>query len=147
MEVAKYGIFLFLGVTVLGTILIMGIMSFTSYSEDRKVSAILSCLGATNDEISEIYLNESLLNELLSLLISLVSSYFLSLGINAIVKKIVGLENLIDIPFLTFMNIPLLFPLLAIMLVLLLSSLITIVPITFSKRISLKEELKSLWLN
>lgn len=144
MEVAKYGIFLFLGITVLGTILIMGIMSFTSYSEDRKTSAILSCLGATNDEISEIYLNESLLNGFISITISLLSSYFISMGINALIKNIVGLENLIFIPFASLMNIPLFFPLLSVVICLLLCSVITIVPIAFSKRISLKEELKSL---
>lgn len=144
MEVAKYGIFLFLGITVLGTILIMGIMSFTSYSEDRKVSAILSCLGATNDEISEIYLNESLLNGFISISFSLFISYFLSIGINAIVKRIVGLDNLINIPFVSFLNIPFLFPIFALVIGLSLSAFITVIPIIFSKRISLKEELKSL---
>ena len=58
--------------------LIMGIMSFTSYSEDHKTSAILTCLGASNDEIKQIYLNESLLIGLISILFSLISSFGLS---------------------------------------------------------------------
>lgn len=144
MEVAKFGIFLFLGITILGTFLIMGIMSFTSYSEDRKTSAILTCLGATNDEISEIYLNESLLNGFISILISLGISYLLSKLINGIVERFVGLSNLIAIPFSSLFNIPYLFPLICVVAGLLICALITLIPISFSKKISLKEELKAL---
>ena len=124
--------------------LIMGIMSFTSYSEDHKTSAILTCLGASNDEIKQIYLNESLLIGLISILFSLISSFGLSYLINIIIGNLVGLKNLIAIPIYSFLNIPLLFPLLAIVIGLLFSMLVTIIPIAFSKKISLKEELQTL---
>ena len=144
MEVAKYGILIFLIITILGTILIIGIMSFTSYSEDHKTSAILTCLGASNDEIKQIYLNESLLTGMISILFSLVSSFGLSYLINYIINNLTGLTNLISIPIYSFLNIPFLFPLLAIACGLLFSALVTIIPITFSKKISLKEELQAL---
>ena len=144
MEVAKYGLILFLIVTLIGTILIMGIMAFTSYSEDHKTSAILTCLGATIDEISEIYLNESLLTGFLSLIVSTIASYLLSMGVNTLIYRFVGLKNLIAIPFYSFLNIPYLLPLLAIVSALLICSFVTLVPIHFSKRVSLKEELQSL---
>lgn len=144
MDVAKYGLTAFLIVALIGTICVMSIMAFASYSEDHKISAILSCLGASNSEIYEIYLNESFTTGFISLLISFVVSYFLSLGINQLIYGVVELENLINIPIFSFLNIPYLFPLLILLITTVLCFISTIVPILFSKRISLKEELQSL---
>ena len=144
MQVAEYGLLLFLVITVVGSILIIGIMSFTSYSEDHKISAILSCLGANESEICSIYLNESILNGFISILFSLGASYGLSLLINIIISKYIDLHNIIAIPFSSFLGIPFLFPLLSILIGLLVCILVTSIPVVFSKRISLKEELQSL---
>lgn len=144
MQVAEYGLIIFLIITVIGSVLIIGIMSFTSYSEDHKISAILSCLGASESEICSIYLNESIVNSFIALVISFGVSYGLSILANNLVSRFVDLQNLINIPFSSFLGIPLLFPLIFLILNLLICILVTSTPIVFSKRISLKEELQSL---
>lgn len=144
MEVAEYGVMLFLGITLFGAILIMGIISFTSYSEDHKSSAILTCLGASIDQIIDIYLNESLLVGLVSTALSLVASLALSFGVNFLVSKLINLQSIIVIPISSFLGIPYLFPIMVFFASLALCAVVTIVPILFSKKISLKEELQSL---
>ena len=144
MDVAKYGILLFLAIALIGTVLILGIISFTSYSEDRKKSAILASIGAKSSEIMDIYVNESLTVGLFSLALSLISSFFLARAINTIIEKYVDIKNLIDIPIRSLFNMPFLFPLIALIATLLVVTISTCIPIMFSKRISLKEELQSL---
>ena len=144
MQVAEYGLLMFLVITIIGSVLIIGIMSFTSYSEDHKTSAILSCLGASESEICSIYLNESIFNGFISIIISFVSSFGLSLLANFLISRFIDLQNVIAIPFSSFLGIPYLFPLLSLIVGLLVCILVTSTPIIFSKRISLKEELQSL---
>ena len=143
IDVAKYALLLFLGISVLGAVVITSIMAFTSYSEDRKVSAILSSLGAKDGEIHDIYLNESIISAILSTLFSLVLSIPVSKIVNSIIYKNVSVRNLIDIPFIKFMNVPLLYPLLFIAATIAVSAIATLVPIIFSKKNSIKGELQS----
>ena len=144
MQAAEYGLIIFLAITIVGSILIIGIMSFTSYSEDHKTSAILSCMGASESEIISIYLNESIINGFISLLLSFATSYGLSILANNLVSKFIDLQNVISVPFSSFLGIPFLFPLIFLILNLLICILATSIPIIFSKRVSLKEELQSL---
>lgn len=144
MEVAEYGLIVFLIITIVGSILIMGVLSFASYSEDHKKSAVLTCLGANNDEISDIYLNESVLVSTISVVLSLGASYLLSNLINNLIFNLVELKNLISIPFSSYFGIPLFFPLVLVVGGILVAALATLIPISFSKKIVLKEELQSL---
>lgn len=144
MEVAKYGLILFLSITIIGTILILGIMSYTSYSDDHKSSAILTCLGAKRKEISDIYLAENTLINLSSTIFSFLLSCGLSFLLNAIISSFIEIENVIVIPFSSLMGVPLFLIIAVLILVLLITLLVTNVPILFSKKINLKEELQSL---
>ena len=144
MDVAEYGLTAFLIVAVIGTICVMSIMSFASYSEDHKVSAILTCFGADNAEIYEIYLNESLSVGFFSLIFAFGSSLGLSILINQIINQLLELDNLISIPLFSFLNIPYFFPLLMLLFTIILCFVSTITPILFSKKVALKEELQSL---
>ena len=123
----------------------IGIMSFTSYSEDHKASAILTCLGASDTEISVIYLNESLVVGLISVVFSLIVSYGLSFLVNLLINKLVGVGNMVSLPIQSFMGYPYLLPIISIFGSLLLCFFVTAIPIVFSKRIPIKEELQSLW--
>lgn len=143
LNVAKYALILFLAVSVIGAILILSIVSFTNYSEDRKISAILTVLGAKNDSIQDIYLNESMMAGLISLIIGFVLSSPLSILVNKLISKLVPLVNPIRIPFASFLNIPFFYPIILVVATLLLVSIATLIPISFSKNNSLKLELKS----
>ena len=144
MDVAEYGLSAFLIVAGIGTLCVMSIMSFASYSEDHKVSAILTCFGADNSEIYEIYLNESFLIGFVALLFAFLASFGLSILINNLIFNLLELENLISIPLFTYLNIPYFFPLMMLIATIVISIISTVFPILFSKKIALKEELQSL---
>ena len=143
MSAATMGMELFLFIAIMGTGLILGIISFSSYSEDKKTSAILTCLGANKNEIFSIYAYENLSLGFIALGISLVISPLLMWGANILVESLTTFKNIIAIPFLSFLGIPLLFPLMLIAATLLICLLSTYIPLFFSKKISPKEELMS----
>lgn len=138
---ATMGMEMFLFIALLGTGLILGIISFSSYSEDKKTSAILTCLGANKASIFSIYFRENLFIGLISLLTSFILSPLLMLSTNHIVFSLTSFKDVIKIPFLSFLNVPLLFPILLIAFTFILCLVATYIPLFFSKRISPKEEL------
>ena len=144
LQVAEYGALLFLIISLVGTVLIISIISFTSLNEDREKSAILVTLGASSSNISDIYLGESLFTGLFSLLLSVPISLVLSSLINLIVYKFMDLKDLIIIPFIDFLGLKFIFPLLVLSGLVLLIIFSTLIPLRFAKRNSIKEELQSL---
>ena len=144
LSVAEYGVILFLVIAFVGALLILSIMSFTSFSEDHKKSAILSSIGASSDQIEEIYLQESMVNGFLSILLSVCISFGLMKLANILIYKYLDIKELIAIPFLEFLGIKFLFPLLIVLVVMLVVSFSTLIPISFSKRKSIKGELQRL---
>ena len=142
MSAAQYALFLFLGIGLAGTILILMIISFTNYSEDRKVSAILSSLGAKNSDIENIYISENLYSGLISLVLSFGLSIPFSILINHIIYRYLSVSNIIKIPFLSFANVPFFYPIFITVIVGGLIYISTLLPIKFSKRSSLSLELK-----
>lgn len=142
INAATTGMELFLIITLIGTALIMGIVSFSFYSEDKKTIAILSCLGAKMDNINDIYCIENMMIGLIAFLVSIILSPLLQLLINFIVFKMAGFSNIISIPFMRFIDIPFGLPLVIFVGTIFVSIVATMLPISFSKKISLKEELK-----
>ena len=55
------GVEVFLIIALVGSVLIVGLISFSSYSEDKKRSAILSCLGSDLYQIIDIYIYENIM--------------------------------------------------------------------------------------
>ena len=141
IEASCVGMELFLIIAMVGSCLIVGILSLSSYSEDRKNCAILSCLGATNSQIEDIYLSENLCIAIFSLTISFLVALLVVSPINKLIKAIFGMSNMIVIPYKSFLDIPYGLPLIIVGGIILLVSLATLIPIKLSKKISLKEEL------
>lgn len=144
LSVAEYGVILFLIIAFVGAFLILSIMSFTSFSEDHKKSAILSFIGASQDQIEEIYLQESMMNGFLSILLSICLSIGLMKLANMLIYQFLDIKNLIIIPFFKFLGIKFLFPLLIVLVVIIVVCFSTLIPISVSKRKSIKGELQSL---
>ena len=142
IKAATTGMELFLAITLVGTALIMGIVSFSYYSEDKKIIAILSCLGAKMDNINDIYCTENIMIGLIAFVVSIITAPLLQMLINLIIEKLAGFKGMVQIPFMKFLNIPFGLPLIVFVGTLFVASLSTITPIMFSKKISLKEELK-----
>ncbi len=142
INAATTGMEVFLIIALIGTSLIMGIVSFSFYLEDKKTIAILVCLGGKMSDINDIYCTENMMIGITAFVISITIAPLLQLLINWIVKSFSGFEQLIKIPLLTFMKIPLGLPLLVFASTIFISIISTLLPIAFSKKISLKEELK-----
>ncbi|MBQ6730300.1 MAG: ATP-binding cassette domain-containing protein [Bacilli bacterium] len=143
VNAASVGMEVFLGIALVGVVMILGIISFASYNEDIKDSAILLCYGATRDDIAMIYVFESIMVGIISVVVSFLVSVLITKPINLLIERFTSLINVINIPFLEFHNRTLLFPLLIIGATLFICVIATYLPIGFSKRISLKEELKA----
>ena len=143
VDAASVGMEVFLAIALVGMIMIIGIISFASYSEDVKDSAILLCLGAKREEITALYIFENFLLGLIGITTSFTISALLQSPINKLIEHFTSLIDIIDIPFASFHGHAFLFPLLIVIGALFTCLLATYLPITFSKRISLKEELQS----
>lgn len=143
VDAASIGMEIFLGIALVGVAMIIGIISYASYNEDIKDSAILLCLGARRDDIAVIYVIESMLLGLISVLLSFAIAVLVTKPVNLLIERYTSLTNIINIPFLSFKGHSLLFPLLILIIAMLICLISTYLPIGFSKKISLKEELKS----
>lgn len=143
VEAASVGMEIFLAIALVGVSMIIGIISFASYNEDIKDSAILLCLGAKRDDIALIYIAESMMLGLISILLSFVISVLLTKPINLLINKFTSLTDVIDIPLRRFYNHALFLPIILFIGTLLICILSTYLPIALSKKISLKEELKA----
>ena len=141
ISAACVGMDLFLVIALIGTAFILGIVSFSSYSEDKKNSAILSCLGAKKEEVFSVYLYENIAIGLISLGLAFLISPSLSMMANFIIFKFTSFANMITIPFMLFMGKKFLFPLIMFISTFFICMVSTYIPLFFSKKISLKEEL------
>ena len=143
VSAASIGMEIFLAIALVGIVMILGIISFASYNEDIKDSAILLCYGAKRDDIALIYVSESLILGLISVVISFILGFALTGPINLLIGRFTSLINPIHIPFKNFLGHSYLFPLLIVGATMFVCFLATYLPIGFSKKISLKEELKA----
>ena len=143
VEAASIGMEVFLVIALVGVAMIIGIISFASYNEDIKDSAILLCLGARRDDVALIYIIESIFLGIISVFLSLIIAILLTKPINILIHRFTSLIDVIDIPFSRFFNHALLLPIIIFVGTILICILSTYLPIAFSKKISLKEELKA----
>ncbi|MBE6136114.1 MAG: ATP-binding cassette domain-containing protein [Erysipelotrichaceae bacterium] len=138
------GVELFLIIAIIGTILIVGLISFSSYSEDKKRSAILTCLGADLFQIIDIYVNENIMIVAISLLLSFSLLIPIKNLANYLLFQLIKIDNIVVLPSSISQNIALPY---SYYLALIIASIIvvilsTFIPIVFSKRIAVNEELR-----
>lgn len=142
VDASTKGMSVFLIISIIGVILIIGILSFFSYTQDRKQSAVLSSLGASRNDIISIYLFENLIVGLLSFLLSILLSFPLVKLADHLLFKFIGINGMINFPnnIISKFKYDYFFLLLIGMIVIVLIS--TYIPIIFSKKISISKELK-----
>lgn len=142
IKASTAGMELFLAIAIIGIILILGIISYFSYFQDRKRSAILSALGASRWAISKIYLYENLLIGLFSYFVTIIMSFPLTILVNNIVKKITNLSNLVRTPYYLLTRFKYDYLLILLVAIIIIIFISTYLPILFSKKISIAKELK-----
>ena len=119
VDAASIGMEIFLAIALVGVAMIIGIISYASYNEDIKDSAILLCLGAKRDDIALIYVIESMLLGLISVVLSFIIAILVSKPVNLLIERYTSLINIINVPFISFLGHTLLFPLLILIITML----------------------------
>ena len=133
---------LFVGITLLGLALILGMATLSSIVAGRKETAILYVLGARRREIRAIYVCESCALCLGSAAISLLFSPLAQMIANHFLRLQFDVAELISIPYQNYFGVPL-FPILAVLgFALVLGLLSSLLPFAFARRVSIAGELR-----
>ena len=138
------GVELFLIIALVGSVLIVGLISFSSYSEDKKRSAILSCLGSDLYQIIDIYIYENIMIISFSLIIAVLLLFPLKMFANSMLFNLIGIKDIVSLPsyIAPSINLPYSYYLVLIIASIIVITLSTVLPILFSKKISVIEELR-----
>lgn len=129
-------------IAFVGINLILGMISLSSFLQNRKNAAILTCLGSRNSSIYKIHLLENYIIIAISFWLSLVFSDYLQKFLNPLLSKKFSLSNLIDIPFENFLNIRFGLIIFLAVAVVVISTLFTIIPMVFYRHGYITEELR-----
>lgn len=133
---------IFICIAFLGVNFILGMISLSTFIENKKNTAILTCLGSRNSSIYNLYLSENFLIVVVAYLLSIILSYFSQDKLNSILFNKFGLNGLISIPFLKWCNIQFGLVIISFLIAFVFSILFTIVPIIFYRKLSLSDELR-----
>ena len=138
----KDALLFFLIIGFVGVLFILGMISLSNFLENKKQSAILTCLGARNKSISSIYLTYNSIITLTSLVFAFLISILSQSSLNSLINSKFGLDNLISIPISTFLGIPFGFIIIVLLVALISTFLFTVLPILAYKNFSISEELR-----
>lgn len=117
-------------------------LAYHSYLQKRKESAILSSLGARESDLKTLYQLEQAFNGIISSVLALVLSFPLEILISFYLSNKFSLKNLINIPYMSFLGVPI-FPIVVVFLFsFLISSLGSYIPFIISRKKNLVEELR-----
>ena len=109
----------------------------------KKNAAILSILGADDEDIEKIFVRPKIY---LSIIASSLS-FFLALGVtyifNCIFFNVFGVNNLLTIPLLSYLDIPFFLPIIIYLLSIILCYLSTKIPLLYHRKNALYLELAS----
>lgn len=138
----KDALIFFLIIGFIGVLFILGMISLSNFLENKKQSAILTCLGARTGSISLTFLFYNLIISLSAFALSIGLSFLCMSSLNLLIQKSFGLSNLItnclDIKFF----FPYGFLAVSLAVVILSTVLFTLVPIFAYKNFSISEELR-----
>lgn len=132
----------FLIIGVVSVFFIMGSLAFSSFMRRKKEAALLWALGARKNDVTSLFLSESVFLSLLSAFGALSIAYPAQRLLAAFLYAKTKVAGLIEIPWRTFLGIPL-FPIIGILLFSILTPLIGAgLPLWRAKRTNLVEELR-----
>ena len=138
----KDALFFFLIIGSVGVLFILGMVSLSNFLENKKQSAILTCLGAKTSSISRIYLFYNLVISFIGFAFGLLISLLMESSMNSLIEYKFGLTNLITIPTGSFLGIKFGFILMIFIISVVSTILFTILPILVYKNFSISDELR-----
>ena len=135
----------FSGIAFIGINFILGMISLSSFLQNRKNTAIMTCLGSRNSSIYNLHLYENYIVIAVSFLISLFLAYFAQNKLNPYLSSKFSLSNLITIPFETFYGLRYGLIIILSAVVVICSTLFTMVPMLIYRHGFITEELRDEW--
>lgn len=133
---------IFVIIAFAGINFILGMISLSTFLEQRKNTAILTCLGARNSSIYNLHLLENFLVIFLSYFCSIFLSTFLETKLNGIIYEKFTLQNLISIPLKSFYGIPFGLVFLLGSIAIICSTIFTLTPMMIYRHNSITDELR-----
>lgn len=133
---------IFVIIAFAGINFILGMISLSTFLEEKKNTAILTCLGARNSSIYSLHLSENFIVIFLSYFSSTFLSIFLESKLNEIIYDKFTLQNLISIPLNSYYGIPYGLILLLGSIAIICSSIFTLTPMMIYRHNSLADELR-----
>lgn len=133
---------IFVIIAFAGINFILGMISLSTFLEQRKNTAILTCLGARNSSIYNLHLLENFLVIFLSYFCSIFLSTFLEIKLNGIIYEKFTLQDLISIPLKSFYGIPFGLVFLLGSIAIICSTIFTLTPMMIYRHNSITDELR-----
>ena len=132
----------FSGIAFVGINFILGMISLSSFLQDRKNTAIMTCLGSRNSSIYNLHLIENYIVIAISFILSLFISFYTQKLLNPYLSNKYALSNLITIPFESFHNVQYGLIIFLAAVVVISSTLFTMVPMLIYRHGFITEELR-----
>jgi len=132
----------FVGISLIGVGLILAMTSYSNFVSRKKETAILFALGGRASSISDIYVNESIFVSLLAAFASILFSPLIEMGLNRLIASKFDLQNLIAIPFRSFMGYSFALEVGLLLFAMLIAIFSSSIPLSSLKRMPLSEELR-----
>ena len=106
IDIAILALFGFIALAILSSAFIIAMTSFATFLDEKKEAAILSVLGAKDEDIESIFVDEKINLAVFTATASIILSLVLSYLANVIVKMTLGIDNFLSIPFLSYLGYP-----------------------------------------
>lgn len=135
-------LFVFVIIAFIGINFIIGMISLSNFIQNKKESAIMTCLGARNKSLLSIYLSENYLVSTITFIISIFTSILMQKLLNKLIFNKFSLANVINIPFKTYLNTPCGLMIIIFLVSILSITLFTLLPIFIYRKISIADELR-----
>lgn len=98
INVISYVLIAFVGISLVVSSIMIGIITYISVLERTKEIGILRSIGASKKDVSRVFNAETLIIGLVAGLIGIVDTLLLNIPINMIIKSIVGISNISKLP-------------------------------------------------
>lgn len=106
INIAILALFGFIALAIISSAFIIAMTSFATFLDEKKDAAILSVLGAKDEDIESIFIDEKINLAIFTATLSIILSLILSYLVNLIVKMTLGVDNFLAIPFLSYLGYP-----------------------------------------
>ena len=129
-------------IAFMGINFILGMISLSTFLENKKDTAIMTCLGSRDKSIFRLYLEQNYILIIISFVLSIFLSIYVQNLLNPLIFTKFGLSNLISIPFKATYVVPYGLVLFLFMVAMVFSTIFTVVPMLFYRKKSITDELR-----